>query len=323
MATGNPLVSIIVPVYGTEKYLPSCVDSLLSQTHSPIEVVLVDDQSPDACPAICDEYAVKDGRVRVIHQTNKGVSGARNTGIEAATGEYFCFVDSDDLLEPHAVETLLKDISEYSADMASAAKSLVQADGSVKCDAADGLVTLYEGDQMLRRSLAYGDYTRSLHGKLLSAELIRDVRFAEGHNINEDGYFLFECYKKMPRVVHRNVSVYRYFYREGSASNSRFSEKYFDMLYFCDLKKRYVEEQHPALLEDACNMEVRTHLLFLQVLCRTNDKKYREAQRASVKVVRRLRRYHRPVNRHHRRLEKIVAWGLFPLYKKLIRLRYS
>ena len=106
----NALVSIIVPVYGTENYLSNCVESLLKQTYPQIEIVLVDDQSPDSCPAICDAYAQKDERVRVIHQKNKGVSGARNTGIDAATGEYFCFVDSDDTLEANAIEILLNDI---------------------------------------------------------------------------------------------------------------------------------------------------------------------------------------------------------------------
>lgn len=318
----NALVSIIVPVYGTEKYLSDCIESLLKQTYPQIEIILVDDQSPDSCPAICDAYAQKDERVRVIHQKNKGVSGARNTGIDAATGEYFCFVDSDDTLEANAIEILLNDILAYGADMSSATKSFVAEDGSVQAKSADGQIFVYEGDEMIKRSLLYDDRTRSLHAKLFSLRLIENIRFVEGHNINEDGYFLFECYKKKPKVVQHNVDLYRYYFRPGSASNGRFAEKFFDMLYFCNLKRAYVEENMPEFLEHAYDMEVRTNLLFLQVLCRTNDKKYIDIQRQCIQTVRGLGKYHHPVNRHLKRLEKIVRLGLFPLYKRVVRFKY-
>ena len=318
----NALVSIIVPVYGTEKYLSDCIESLLKQTYPQIEIVLVDDQSPDSCPAICDAYAQKDERVRVIHQKNKGVSGARNTGIDAATGEYFCFVDSDDTLEANAIEILLNDILAYGADMSSATKSLVAEDGSVQAKSADGQIFVYEGDEMIKRSLLYDDRTRSLHAKLFSRRLIEDIRFVEGHNINEDGYFLFECYKKKPKVVQHNVDLYRYYFRPGSASNGRFAEKFFDMLYFCNLKRAYIEENMPEFLEHAYDMEARTNLLFLQVLCRTADKQYNGIQKQCIQTVRKLKKFHRPVNSHLKKLEWIVSLGLFPLYKKIIQLRY-
>jgi glycosyltransferase involved in cell wall biosynthesis len=318
----NALVSIIVPVYGTENYLSDCVESLLKQTYPQIEIVLVDDQSPDSCPAICDAYAQKDERVRVIHQKNKGVSGARNTGIDAATGEYFCFVDSDDTLEANAIEILLNDILTYGADMSSAYKGWVASDGSVQSQSVDGQISVYEGDEMIKRSLLYYDCTRSLHAKLFSRSLIEDIRFAEGHNIHEDGYFLFECYKKKPKVVQHNVNLYRYYFRPGSASNGRFAEKFFDMLYFCNLKRAYIEKNMPEFLEHAYDMEARTNLLFLQVLCRTADKQYNGIQKQCIQTVRKLKKFHRPINSHLKKLEWIVSLGLFPLYKKIIQLRY-
>ena len=102
----TPLISVIVPVYRVEKYLERCVKSILSQTYKNLEVILVDDGSPDQCPAICDACAEKDARVKVIHQENKGLSGARNAGIDAASGEYLAFVDSDDYVSPHFIEEL-------------------------------------------------------------------------------------------------------------------------------------------------------------------------------------------------------------------------
>ena len=109
----QPLISIIVPIYNVEKYLRRCVDSILCQSYHNLEVWLVDDGSPDGCPAICDEYAGKDKRVKVIHKKNGGLSDARNVAIDVATGEYICFVDSDDYVASTYVETLYALIDKY------------------------------------------------------------------------------------------------------------------------------------------------------------------------------------------------------------------
>ncbi|MCD8354636.1 MAG: glycosyltransferase [Clostridiales bacterium] len=111
-----PKISFIVPVYGVEKYIHQCVDSILGQTYTDFELILVDDGSPDNCPQICDEYAAKDARVTVIHKKNAGVSEARNTGIDAASGEWAYFVDSDDWIELDACEKLMRDAEQTGAD---------------------------------------------------------------------------------------------------------------------------------------------------------------------------------------------------------------
>lgn len=111
-----PKVSIIVPIYNVEKYLDRCMESLLNQTLKDIEIIMVDDGSPDNCPKMCDEYASKDNRVKVIHKKNAGLGYARNSGLEKATGEYVAFVDSDDYVEMDAYEALLKSAIEYQAD---------------------------------------------------------------------------------------------------------------------------------------------------------------------------------------------------------------
>ena len=103
----KPLLSVIIPVYRVEHYLHECVDSVLSQTYTNLEVVLVDDGSPDNCPALCDEYAGQDNRIRVIHQSNQGLSAARNAGLDIATGQFIAFVDSDDLVSPDYFEAAL------------------------------------------------------------------------------------------------------------------------------------------------------------------------------------------------------------------------
>ena len=118
MREADKLVSVIIPVYKVETYLPMCVDSVLNQTYRNLEVILVDDGSPDNCPAICDEYAKKDKRIRVIHQKNAGLSMARNAGLDICTGDYITFVDSDDALHVAFVARLLAACEENGAEIA-------------------------------------------------------------------------------------------------------------------------------------------------------------------------------------------------------------
>ena len=114
----NVLISVIIPIYNVEKYLRRCVDGILSQTYRNLEVILVDDESPDGCGAICDEYAAKDDRVVVIHQKNKELSGARNAGIDMAKGEYLAFVDSDDYVTDDFILRLYEAVATTGSDMA-------------------------------------------------------------------------------------------------------------------------------------------------------------------------------------------------------------
>lgn len=322
MSEQHDLVSIIVPVYGTEAYLPACVDSIRKQTYENLQIILVDDQSPDGCPEICDRYAEQDERITVIHQANKGVSGARNAGLRSAAGDYIMFVDSDDELYSDAVDLLLNDARTYGADVVSATKRVVDSSGHVVSSCEDGEVSVYRDEGALLLSLDGDKNTNSACAKLFRAEFIRDCSFDEGKHINEDGFFIFMCYLKEPVLVQHNIAIYQYNVVEGSNSRNRFSDKYLSMLYFCDRKRELIESRYPQYIEQAYNMQVRTNLQFLQVLCRTNDKKYRNTHKESVKTVRRLYRYHKPIHAHHKKLAWIVAHGLYPVYKAMVRLKY-
>lgn len=316
------LVSIIVPVYGTEEYLPACVESIRNQSYSPIEIILVDDQSPDRCPQICEEYAEQDPRVRVIHQPNAGVSGARNTGLRSAVGAYVMFVDSDDELYPDAVAILMDDLIRSGANVASGKKDPVDKHGTTLRSYKDDKRRVSRGEEALRLSLNGDVNMNSVCAKLFEREFIDGIWFSEGKNIHEDGFFLFQCFLRQPVLVQHDISVYRYKYREGSGSREGFSDKYLSMLYFCEEKKRLVTERYPQLTEQTRNMEVRINLQLLDLLCGTADPKYRALQKQCVRTVRALYRFHRPINRHHRQLAWIARCGLFPIYRALLRLKY-
>lgn len=206
----NELVSIIVPVYNVEQYIRRAVDSLLAQTYSNIEVILVDDGSPDGSGGICEEYAAKDNRIRVIHQKNGGVSHARQTGLDAATGDYVIHIDPDDWIEPNMMEAMLAKALETGADM-------------VTCD-------YYQNDRRFRQE--YGDTSECLR-KLINWEaaqylwntLIRHD-FIKQHNIrftpdwlcrNEDLLFIIRALAAGAKITHIATPYYHYISRADSA----------------------------------------------------------------------------------------------------------
>lgn len=315
-------VSIVVPVYETEAYLPKCIESILSQTHSNIQLILVDDGSPDRCPEICEEYAEKDSRVTVIHQENKGVSSARNTGIHHATGEFIMFVDSDDELLPSSIDILLNDAQEYDADIVSGAFTKTDSnEGKINC-LNNKNATIYKDDEAILMALRGNAIASSAWAKLFKASFIRDIYFEEGKKIYEDIFFVFQCFIKKPILVYRDVTVYKYNARAGSASRQSFSEGYLSMLYFVEKEKKIILEKYPQYASDVYNMEVRTCLYMLDVFCKTSDKNYKDIQNNCISTVRRLRKFHRPVNNHHKVLERIISMGLYTVYKFAIRLKY-
>lgn len=320
MKSNDALVSVIVPVYGTETYLPACIESICGQSYKNIQIILVDDQSPDRCPEICDDYGRKDPRILVIHQKNTGVSGARNAGMDRAAGEYILFVDSDDELYPEAVETLVRDARDYGADIVWAPQKQIGKDpGAHK----EGAYTVYRDAESLLLSLEGAYNINSVCGKLFKSAFIEGLSFEEGKNINEDGFFMFQCYMRRPFFLRHNVAVYQYNTRPGSSSRQVFSDKYLSMLYFSDRKKELVAANCPQYMDQARNMEVRTNLQMLDLLCRTTDRKYRQLQRQCVDRVRRLYPYHIPINDHHKMLAWVVIHGLYPLYKLVYRHKYK
>ena len=184
----TPLISVIVPVYRVEKYLERCVKSILSQTYKNLEVILVDDGSPDQCPAICDACAEKDARVKVIHQENKGLSGARNAGIDAASGEYLAFVDSDDYVSPHFIEELYQLLQDTGCAIGQCRFSYVKGDGLV--EEGDSAFCIYRGESLMEQ--LYGPEEKATcfvvaWNKLYRAELFKEtgIRYPEGR-IHED-----------------------------------------------------------------------------------------------------------------------------------------
>ena len=186
-------VSIIIPVYKAEKYLKTCVDSVLSQTYKDLEVILIDDASPDKCGEICEEYAKKDERVKVIHKENEGVSKARNAGLEIATGDYVQFVDSDDYLDVTMTEKLVKAMENDKSDMVLSGfyEKNMNFERVSKAEEEPGV---YSKEQILKNIMnnPYSFHYGVLWNKLFKRELLDSVRFSSDMDFGED--FIFNLY---------------------------------------------------------------------------------------------------------------------------------
>ena len=322
MKESKVLVSVIVPIYNTETYLPTCIESIRAQTHKNIQIILVDDQSPDKCPEICENYAKKDSRITVIHQKNKGVSAARNTGLHHAVGEYVFFVDSDDEVSEDALSILLKDAFDYNADIVWAPNRRIEKTKNLKGIEIGEEYTIFQGESTLLLSLNLENNINAVWSKLFKRKFIEGLCFEEGKNINEDGFFMFQCYMRKPILVRHNISIYRYNIRTNSSSRQHFSDKYLSMIYFCEKKKELIATYYPQYIGKIRDVEIFTHLQLLDILCSSIDKKHKELEKSSVKKVCELYVGHKPFNKHYKLLAWIVKHGLYSFYKKAIRIKY-
>lgn len=234
-------ISVIVPVYNTEKYLYKCVDSILASTYTNLEVILVDDGSPDNAGRICDEYAEKDARVRVIHKANGGLSSARNAGLDAATGDYITFVDSDDYISCDIYDKLCCIIESKCVDIAMMGVMQVNEEYQ-EIDVVpirDECISAYE----FLKGVCCRVREVAVWNKLFKREVIGNYRFSEG-KLNEDFLFAFEVLigKKFSICSVSDVGYY-YYSRTGSITKSGFGKSLYDAVYNTQYVKELAEKE--------------------------------------------------------------------------------
>ena len=191
----QPKISVIVPVYKTEGLLDRCVESIVGQTYKNLEIILVDDGSPDNCPAMCDEWAEKDSRIRVIHKENGGVSSSRNAALDIATGDYIGFVDSDDWIEPEMYSSLIQKISESGKNIALCSYYAVEISGErYECRCVVDKEVLDKDDYF--RFIVLGGDGGYIWNRLYDADILKEVRFDEDIWYSEDLLFNFKTAQK-------------------------------------------------------------------------------------------------------------------------------
>lgn len=254
----STLISIIVPVYNVEEYLPRCLDSILDQTYKNLEIILVDDGTKDASDKICDGYAAKDSRIKVIHKENGGLSSARNAGIDIAKGEYLGFVDSDDWIEPEMYETLLSLAQKYDVKLVCGGRYDFSSRRNEKsiglCPQKEEVVT---GMELLGRTFTWQNCDSAAWDKLYHRSLFETIRYPVGL-VNEDVAIFYKLAELADRAAMCDKPLYNYFHRPGSITYSKLSEKSFHLVGHTAVVYPYIREHHPELTDHACYQRVRS-----------------------------------------------------------------
>ncbi len=319
-------ISVIVPVYKVEPYLRRCVDSILAQTYSNLELILVDDGSPDGCPAICDEYAKADARVRVIHKTNGGLSDARNAGIDAASGDWIAFIDSDDWIEAIMFEKLLSLAIEYDAQIAVGGVNDEQLIGEetkiIKSTFRGQIETVSCGceEAMCR----YFSSSWSAWDKIYRSSLFDTVRFPVGE-INEDEAIVLQLLNQCQTVVYTNEVFYHYIHRASSITTTAFSPKKFAWYRHCRDNLAWIREHHPALT-DAAAARYRGAILWTLTEIALADEDYTAERIALIAELKQNKEMFSKINfsfRSDRIRMRMLCSLPFAVYRTFIRIKRS
>lgn len=248
----DPLISVIVPIYNVELYLRKCLDSLINQTYKALQIILVDDGSPDNCGQICDEYSALDGRITVIHKGNGGVSSARNTGLDAAKGDYIGWVDPDDWIEPDMFEYMLGKAVDNSADIVVCGRAEQYPSRTVIKGWSEE--TVYNREQALEQLINDQELGSYLWDKLWRASLFDGVRFPDGRTF-EDVSVMHILFSRADKTICLLGTKYHYLQRvDGIVGNQNLKARI--NRYIAD-KQRYddLHEEYPQLstaLEAKC-----------------------------------------------------------------------
>lgn len=263
----NPLISIVIPIYNVEAYLKICIESVLVQTYTNIEILLVNDGSPDNCGKICNEYALIDNRIKVIHKENGGLSDARNIALDIIEGEYVTFIDSDDSVAPDYIETLYNLIKEYNVTLS-----------------ISGFIHVYEGKEENKidgKSLSKGflsafnaietmfyqnKFETSAWGKLYKKELFgNEIRYPKGL-LYEDLPTTYKLILKAGNVAYTNKRTYYYLLRKDSIQCSKFNTKKLDILKVADMMLENIQNNYPSLSN---SLKCRLFSSYLNVFLQT------------------------------------------------------
>lgn len=243
------LISVIVPVYKVEAYLDRCVQSIVDQTYRDLEIILVDDGSPDRCPAMCDAWAEKDPRIRVIHKENGGGGDARNIGISCATGELIAFVDSDDYIAPWTYEHLLSMMA-AGADIAECSFSTVEDDNYTFADVPFHTVEA-DTQEALQYHINNRLFLQIIWNKLYRRELLHDIWFPK-HSPIDDEFFTYRVIQNAKTLVHSDLICYAYRQQSNSVMHSLSALNWLKSIDAKLERHEMIRNYYPDLISDSC-----------------------------------------------------------------------
>lgn len=243
------LVSVIVPVYKVEQYLNRCVSSIIKQSHTNLEIILVDDGSPDRCPQLCDEWALQDSRIKVVHKENGGLSDARNVGLKKASGNYICFVDSDDYVSTKFVETLYELIHLYNTDMSAVSlKEVFSMEQENIVSACAGNI-VFEGEAALKELFSNDTFSNYAWNKMYKRELFDNVEFPVGRKMEDLGT-TYKLLMRAKKIAFSKEQLYYYFQREDSILHRVDLNFYKDKFELSLNRYREINQTYPNMIKN-------------------------------------------------------------------------
>lgn len=271
------MISVLVPVYNVAKYLRRCLDSILMQTYTDYEVVLVDDGSTDQSGSLCDAYAAEHDCIRVIHQRNAGLAQVRNVSLAAARGEYITFVDSDDAIEPTYLEVLMQDLQETGADISICSWSEVSDDGvrtELTWDRKDEGFQIWTTEQAVKTLLYQKGIDNNTWGKLYTRAVLQDVIYPAGR-VYEDIATTYQVMLKGKRICYRPEALYLYTSNISGISQSAFSPKRMDLIDMAEGMYLDIASRFPGYLRAAQARLLRAYIhVYIQIPDYTDYKAY-------------------------------------------------
>lgn len=276
------LISVVIPVYKVEGYLERCVMSVINQTYKNLEIILVDDGSPDKCGKLCDEFALKDSRIKVIHKENGGLSDARNAGIDIAKGKYITFIDSDDYVKETYAEYLYSLVKEFKTRMAIALHEAVYETGRVlKWDTGERISM--DAEKCMERILYHDVLDISAWGKLYELSLFENVRYPKG-KLFEDAGTTYKLIIQCDKIACGFESQYYYMIRKGSIVTGSFNKSKLDMLEMTDQMAETLREKYPALEDAILRRQVYARFTTLRQLVES-DVRYRDKEKELIRYI--------------------------------------
>lgn len=315
-----PQISVIVPVYKAEKYIEDCVRSILAQTYGDFELILVEDGSPDASGAICDELAQQDDRIFVIHKKNGGAATARNAGLDVAKGDYIAFIDGDDVVHPEYLSFLLSLLQKADADFSMCYYDFFTEAGSWFDGEITGDYTLLQGDELLKN---FREHYRkvsliSLCMKLFKRKIFDGLRIPEGY-IEEDSMALPMILERAPRIAQSRLPLYHWRVTPGSVTRSGLTEKSFAYIEVSRFQAEFFAQRR-SLQADYFKKDFLQRTLYYYYKVRDEKPELLDAFRYHVKRFRKL--YPRYIGAKGMCLRERLAYTLFLISPKLARKLY-
>ena len=281
-----PKVSIVVPIYKVEKYLKRCVKSILNQSYSHLEVILVDDGSPDKCGEIAEHFAHKDQRVRVFHKKNGGLSDARNYGMHYVTGDYVLFVDSDDWLDSNIIEEMVKASDDFQADVVQTGFYYAYDDDDLLFDnryhSQDDEPVVLENPKLMSELVMNKRVKNFAWGKLYKTELIKDLPFEKGV-LFEDVFWAHHVMNRVQTYVMLHQPMYYYYQRNDSIVAS-YSPKNLDILSGLKARHQFIENFYENLVDESYKVILQTSLMHYHLLLVNRQKDKGKVHRKAIQT---------------------------------------